>query len=550
MRGQKYLGFSTAVGVSIQNSKRPPRKMGISCSSSFCRKSKLRHCQKFDHDTRNYIFKMFWDMTWEAKQVFVKSHVVQKAKKNCTVENSKKQNSFKFTLTYNQEPLQVCRFMFLSTLSVNVDMVKGWLKVKEPKISSFDAKRSENTVHLKEYFEQLDKMESHYCRKDTNKIYIGATFKTKADIYKDYCNYCSEKNFQTVSSFSFSKSFEEENLALFMPRKDQCDLCVGFKAKQVSADEYNQHISKKNRAQYEKSTDKIAAEKGVRHVFTMDAQAVKLCPNINASAIYFKQRLQVHNFTIYNIGTHQCTNYWWSEINGDLSASVFVSCIIHHLKTYCLSDSLPITIFSDGCGYQNRNHYLSNALSNFAAENNKVIEQKFLEKGHTQMECDSAHAKIEIKLKNQSIHLPIDYVRITKEARKTVKINNEIVKKPFDAEYLNYDFFNNYNDKKLMRFSSIRPGRVKNDPTVSNLRSLLYLPDGTIKYKLDFDTDHIDLPVRIQPYTGRIEPKPLYSGPLSIQPNKWKNLQDLKSVIPPEYHYFFDNLHQSNSKKT
>ena len=134
----------------------------------------------------------------------------------------------------------------------------------------------------------------------------------------------------------------------------------------------------------------------------MDAQAVKLCPN--ASAIYFKQRLLVHNFTVYNLGTHQCTNYWWSEVNGDLSASVFISCIINHLKTFCLSDSLPNTIFSDGCGYQNRNHYLSNALSNLAIKHQKVIEQKFLEKGHTQMECNTAHAKIETILKNQSIY--------------------------------------------------------------------------------------------------------------------------------------------------
>lgn len=66
------------------------------------------------------------------------------------------------------------------------------------------------------------------------------------------------------------------------------------------------------------------------------------------------------------------------------------------------------------------------------------------------------------------------------------------------------------------------PGRVKNDPTVSNLRSLLYLPDSCVKYKLNFDTDHIDLPLRIQPNIGNVEPKPLYSGPLSIQPKKWK----------------------------
>lgn len=37
------------------------------------------------------------------------------------------------------------------------------------------------------------------------------------------------------------------------------------------------------------------------------------------------------------------------------------------------------------------------------------------------MECDSVHSSIERKLKNREIHLPSDYVPITKEARKEPK---------------------------------------------------------------------------------------------------------------------------------
>lgn len=68
-----------------------------------------------------------------------------------------------------------------------------------------------------------------------------------------------------------------------MPRKDECDLCVGFKTKQITAEEYNEHISRKQQAQEEKQRGKIAAQQC--HVFTMDAQAVKLCPNINSSNV-------------------------------------------------------------------------------------------------------------------------------------------------------------------------------------------------------------------------------------------------------------------------
>ena len=42
------------------------------------------------------------------------------------------------------------------------------------------------------------------------------------------------------------------------------------------------------------------------------------------------------------------------------------------------------------------------------------IVQKFLEVGHTQMECDSVHSCIERKIKGNEIHFHSDYFRILK----------------------------------------------------------------------------------------------------------------------------------------
>ncbi|XP_046806660.1 uncharacterized protein LOC124419864 [Lucilia cuprina] len=548
MIGKKYLGFSTIAKKIKQNRPKPQRKMGPKCSSKFCLKSKLRWCNLFEEDERKNIFEQFWKLSWEGKKMFVKSHVSELATTTKHSEKSKRYKTFIYKLSYKHKLLQVCKLMFLSTLGINRSMAIGWVvdKVSPPVIQNqqriSDSKVRDSKLFLKTYLQNLEKTESHYCRQKTTKLYLSECFKTKTDVYNDYPNICSLKQVNSLSYFTFSRTFDDENYAIFKPRKDECDTCVGYKTKQISAEEYKYHIAKIERAQIEKTLDKIKSQNKLCHVFTMDTQAVKLCPDINASAVYYKQRLQVHNFTIYNIGNHQCSNYWWSEIHGDLSASSFVTCIINHLEVYCLSDMLPIILYSDGCGYQNRNHILANALSNFSIRHNKVIEQKYLEKGHTQMECDSAHAKIEKKLKNQSVYLPIEYVTYTKEARKTVKIDNKIKKMPFDAIYLNYDFFKNYNDQELIRFSSIRPGKGKNDPTVSQLRSILYLPNGCVKYKTNFDDQYTDLPCRIKKYEGKLEPKPLHSKQLPIQLNKWKHLQELKKVIPQEYHYFYDNL--------
>lgn len=155
-------------------------------------------------------------------------------------------------------------------------------------------------------------------------------------------------------------------------------------------------------------------------------------PFFNASALYYKTKLCVHNYTIFNLGSHNATCYWWNESQGELVASVFGSCLIDYLNKHNDSGK-RIVIWTDGCTYQNRNSVISSALLMFSINNNITIEQKYLERGHTQMECDSIHAVIENRLKNRVIHLPSDYIAATKEARQNPR--------PYDVKYLSFDFF-------------------------------------------------------------------------------------------------------------
>lgn len=78
--------------------------------------------------------------------------------------------------------------------------------------------------------------------------------------------------------------------------------------------------------------DKDHAQSGVCHVFTQDVESVKLAPYLQASAIYYKTKLCVHNFTLYNLATKEVMCYWFDESNSTLEASVFASCLIEHLK--------------------------------------------------------------------------------------------------------------------------------------------------------------------------------------------------------------------------
>lgn len=111
-------------------------------------------------------------------------------------------------------------------------------------------------------------------------------------------------------------------------------------------------------------------------------------------------------------------------------------------------------------------------MLNISLEHEVIITQKFLEPGHTQMECDAVHAAIERKLKNREIHLPSDYITVTKEAR--------VHPFPYEAVQINYDFVKDYNNNKNWRYSTIRPGRKAGDPVVVDLRVIQYRPDDNI----------------------------------------------------------------------
>lgn len=203
----------------------------------------------------------------------------------------------------------------------------------------------------------------------------------------------------------------------------------------------------------EKINDIENAKSGLCLIFCIDMQAVKLVPQSNANASYYKMKLQIHNFTIYNVITHESHNFLWDETEGNLISSTFATCMIKHLEnvTRQCPDFHHIIIYSDGCCYQNRNVVLSNALLSFCVDKNITIEHKYLVVGHTQMECDATHSLIERKLKNKPINLPSQMVDLIKCARKTPF--------PLEVQHLNHTYFLDY-ESTPKRYKSIRPGEI------------------------------------------------------------------------------------------
>jgi len=121
--------------------------------------------------------------------------------------------------------------------------------------------------------------------------------------------------------------------------------------------------------------------------------------------MYYKRKLCCYNFTFYEQAEPNDGHcYLWSEVDGRRGSNEIGSCLLQYLQ------SLPntvqeISMFSDTCGGQNRNQNVAAVLlyAVHSIDHISVIEQKFLEKGHTYMECDSMHSAIECAQRNSSV---------------------------------------------------------------------------------------------------------------------------------------------------
>ena len=246
-----------------------------------------------------------------------------------------------------------------------------------------------------EFLEALPKFPPHYCRKSTDKLYLEQTIHSMANLYQLYVEKCEAENQTPLSNRLLKEEFDNMNLSLFQPKKDKCDTCVMFETGNLTEDQWKEHRQKKDSARDAKSHDKDRlTNDGRLKVLSMDLQAVLLSPCLQASALYYKTKLCVHNFTIFDLRSHDVSCYVWHEGEAGLNASEFASCVANHLERD-IANFDEIILYSDGCTYQNRNVVLANTLTSLAQKHNTTIIQKYLEKGHTQMEVDSFHSVTE-----------------------------------------------------------------------------------------------------------------------------------------------------------
>ena len=174
--------------------------------------------------------------------------------------------------------------------------------------------------------------------------------------------------------------------------------------------EYDEHLKRKDAARESKEADQKKANKeSTYHTATFDLEVARTTPCTLVNQLYYKRKLNVHNLSVYSLGNQRDVCYLWNETNGKRG-----SCEIGtRLYLYICSLGPPINhvcLCSDRYAGQNRDKCMAMALLHAVKTSSiEVIDHKFLQTGHTNMECDSMHSAIEFAKKNILPSQPMEH---------------------------------------------------------------------------------------------------------------------------------------------
>ena len=341
------------------------------------------------------------------------------------MDASRKGRSLQWYLpTSNDVRKRVCKKFFCSTLDIGKCAAPVMIALQnKTSIGTFGGEdnRGRHTpwnrtpeskralVH--EHLNMIPKMSSHYSRKDSRRQYIEPHL-TVRRLYELYLSWLKEKSDATpddeilqnpVSERRYREIYVNDfNISPFHPKKDQCVFCESWKTlsevdTESKSQEKIEHDRSKEDAQKFKAQVKAECTNDPnRCMATFDLEAILQLPCGQVSQLYYKRKLVVYNFTIYESPSAVGRCYLWTEVDGQKGSDEIGTCLLKYLQALPTTVS-KVDLFSDNCGGQNKNIQIV-AICLYAVntiDHLQEIQHTFLETGHTQMECDSMHSAIE-----------------------------------------------------------------------------------------------------------------------------------------------------------
>ena len=131
---------------------------------------------------------------------------------------------------------------------------------------------------------------------------------------------------------------------------------------------------------------------------TMDLQQTQGVPKLSNAKAYYKRKLNLQNFCVYDLQQDQAYMYTWEENTAKRGSVEIYSCLNKWLNDHLYTRSQyprNLKIFADNCGGQNKNNNMVVALlMNIHKRHFDRIELGFLVPGHSYNHCDRKFGNI------------------------------------------------------------------------------------------------------------------------------------------------------------
>lgn len=130
----------------------------------------------------------------------------------------------------------------------------------------------------------------------------------------------SEENTKKLSGrIKFTKIVVNDmNVAIQNSKKDQCDICMHLAQSETRKRWRVRRSCPMKRWRKKKIFMGRTRRRKNTCLYHKHLESVVLCPKTAASAIYYKEKFQLHNFSIYKLWTQNVELYVWHEFNSSV----------------------------------------------------------------------------------------------------------------------------------------------------------------------------------------------------------------------------------------
>lgn len=424
-------------------------------------KTRCQHqcAENFTAIERHEIHEFYWGLgSYERQRNWLLTCVenVPIRRRVQTASESRRQNTFKYFINWNDRRLEVCQQFLLSTLDVS-QMTLRYAVCNAVQKSAKPDGRGKHVPHNKttdevkqevhKFIKKLPAVPSHYCRNKSARKYLPNELRNLSFLYRILLQHqAAEESNIKPSLRVFRDIFQKDfNLGFHQPKKDKCRTCEcrkdkAFRETEVSKIAFEKHLQMK-----EQSKEAFLADQK-KHLLdesyicaSFDLQKVLNTPHGDNLLLYYSRKYSYYNETVYESGTRNGFCYLWGETDGNRGCSEVCTIIFKYLESVDQRAVKHVILYCDSCSGQNRNRAMLVMLHTFLQEFAKHLETikiVFLLPGHTYMPVDSVHATIERFIKKRIVWAPSEW--------ETIIANARINPKPFDVVRMQHSDFQNW----------------------------------------------------------------------------------------------------------